>query len=307
MDLEERTLPVTHREAGWRADVFVADALDTSRSSVERLFDTGLVASGSRPLKPGQKGEAGWAVTVRVPPPETLPLEPVAMPLEVVYEDPHIVVLNKPRGLVVHPGSGTREPTLVHGLLARYAGKLSAIGGVERPGIVHRLDKNTSGLLIVARTDVAHRELSRQFAAGEVQKTYVALVEGSIDSIVDVDRPIGRDPQHRQRMAVRADGRPARTRIEPLAVHNGYTLVLAHPRTGRTHQIRVHLRSLGHPIVGDETYGRPGKLLAGQFLHAWRLRFEHPVTGKALAFEAALPSELQAALAGSGIAADVLA
>jgi 23S rRNA pseudouridine1911/1915/1917 synthase len=276
--------------------VFLAERLGTSRSFSQKLLAEGRVRCDGQPVKSSHKVERDSLVVVSVPPPQTLDLTPVSMALDVVYEDEDLVVLNKPRGLVVHPGAGTVAPTLVHGLLARYQDSLSAIGGVERPGIVHRLDKDTSGLLLVARSDLAHRRLSNSFATAQVKKTYVALVVGRMEATVEVDRPIGRDVHQRQKMCVTSTGRAARTRIEPIAVTPLGSVVLAYPRTGRTHQIRVHLRSLGHPVVGDATYGTASDLLDGQFLHAFRIAVEHPTNGRPMAFEAPLPQALTAIL-----------
>jgi 23S rRNA pseudouridine1911/1915/1917 synthase len=286
-------LTVSTEAAGARADVFVAGQLGMSRTQVQRLFEDGRVIWRGRPLKAGAKLEGGQALQVDVPPPAPARLEPVTMPIDVLFEDEHLIILNKRRGLVVHPGSGTHEPTLVHGLLARYQGRLSGIGGVERPGIVHRLDKDTSGLMIVARTDAAHQGLTAAFSAGEVQKTYLALVEGHLSAAaMRIDRPIGRHPRERYKMAVVVGGRRAITRIEQIEERATTTWLRALPRTGRTHQIRVHLASIGHPLIGDAVYGHPSPLLKGHFLHASRLAFQHPVTDEPIEFEAPLPAEL---------------
>jgi 23S rRNA pseudouridine1911/1915/1917 synthase len=251
-------------------------------------------------------------ITVEVPPPVPLELVPEPMPLDIVYEDSALLVVNKPAGLVVHPGAGHATGTLVHGLLAHCGGALSGIGGVRRPGIVHRLDRGTSGLLVVAKTDAAHRALARQLKARSVERVYVALVHGTVtpaEGVVEV--PIGRDPLNRRRMAVRppGGGRPAVTRyrvVERFRRPIPLTRLELRLGTGRTHQIRVHLTHLGAPVVGDPTYRRravgplPPELgarvaaLGGQALHAARLAFDHPESGARLAFEAPLPPALEA-------------
>ncbi|MHB2017724.1 MAG: RluA family pseudouridine synthase [Candidatus Xenobia bacterium] len=279
-----------------RADVFVAARLEVTRSAAQKLFDAGHVQLGGKVLKASYRLRPGDVLQVTVPPPEPCGIEPSDIPLELLHVDDDVIVLNKPRGLVVHPGSGVHRGTLVNALVHRFAGSLSAIGGVERPGIVHRLDKDTSGVMVVARHDRAHQRLSSQFAYGLVKKEYLALAVGRIERVVDVDQPIARHPTQRKRMAVLPGGRRARTVFTPLQAFSGYTLLLAQPHTGRTHQIRVHLRWLGHPILGDTLYGGRSALLVGQFLHARRLEFSHPRTSERLVFEAPLPGELQAVL-----------
>ena len=242
--------------------------------------------------------------------------QPEAIPLRILYEDDELLVLDKPAGMPVHPGPGHAGRTLVNALLA-YCPDLPGIGGVQRPGIVHRLDKDTSGLIVVAKTERAHAGLAAQLKNRQMQKTYLALVEGRVEPPEAlIDAPIGRDPNNRRRMMVRASGgreaqttyrlrtyyparpEPALSRVEGALEGRrpGYSLVEASPITGRTHQIRVHLASIGHPVVGDPVYGRPSRLVARQFLHAWRLAFRHPVDGRELSFEAPLSEELEAAL-----------
>ncbi len=251
---------------------------------------------GSARTKAGERLHAGETVVVEVPPPT--PAEPKAesIPLSILYEDEHLIVLEKPAGMAVHPGPGHGGRTLVNALLA-HCPDLPGIGGVQRPGIVHRLDKDTSGLMLVAKDEKAHRGLTAQLKDREVKKTYLALVEGrpkSDEAIIDA--PVGRDPHNRQRMTITNAGREARTSYTVRTVYKGYSLVEASPVTGRTHQIRVHMASIGHPVVGDAVYGRRSKLVGRQFLHAWRIEFRHPVDGREVAFESPLPDDLASAL-----------
>ena len=287
---------------GERLDLFIARRLsDLTRSRVRKLIDGGAVSiNGETPRKAGVKLAAGQRVRVSVPPPRPPTLLPEPMPLSIVYEDGDLLVIDKPAGLAVHPSPGHSSHTLVHGVLARCP-DLSGIGGEGRPGIVHRLDKDTSGLIIVAKNDAAHVSLARQLKERKVEKTYLALVEGRIEPAEGIiDAPIGRDPRHRKRMAVVEGGREARTRYRLLREVAGRSLVEVRPKTGRTHQIRVHLASIGFPICGDALYGRAASLPAGltrQFLHAHRLAFRHPATGERLELEAPLAEDLAAALA----------
>ena len=262
-----------------------------SRVRLQSFIREGCVLVNGTAARPSQTLRAGDEVRVTVPD----EIEPAAakaqdIALDILHEDQAILVLNKPAGLVVHPGAGNAEGTLVNALLFHCAG-LSVIGGAERPGIVHRLDKETSGCLAVAKTDSAHRSLSGQFADRLVQKTYLALVEG-IPRMPHgkIEAAIGRHAVQRQKMAVSERGRASVTQYRVLASFEGKTLVECQPRTGRTHQIRVHLKHLGHPIVGDPLYGRRGGH-ARHFLHAWKISFTHPETGKAMAFCAPLPPD----------------
>jgi 23S rRNA pseudouridine1911/1915/1917 synthase len=284
-----------------------------SRSRVAQLLADGHVRlNGVLPRK-SERPAPGDVIELELPAPEPVSLEPEAIPLEIVYEDADLAVIDKPAGLVVHPAPGHRGGTLVHALL-HHIGDLSGIGGELRPGIVHRLDKDTSGLLLVAKGDEAHRALASALKRREIGRVYLAAAWGhlSADALV-VDQPIGRSPTHRQRMAVVEGGRPALTRFRRLERWRGADLVRAELETGRTHQIRVHLSWLGHPVVGDEVYGSGGwrgisgvvrgwaqafaKRVPRQFLHAAELRFRHPRTGAWLTFESPLPPELAAAAA----------
>ncbi|HXH22601.1 MAG TPA: RluA family pseudouridine synthase [Dehalococcoidia bacterium] len=294
---------VTADRPGERLDVLVSRAAGLSRAQARRLIERGFVReAGRQRTKPGEKLRGGEVFEVTVPPPASATPQPEAIPLRIVYEDAHLLVVDKPAGMPVHPGPGHSGQTLVNALLA-HCPDLPGIGGVQRPGIVHRLDKDTSGLIIVAKDDAAHRGLTRQLKEREVKKTYLALVVGDLwPPEAMIDAPIGRDPNNRRRMMVRAAGsraagaREAQTLYRVRERFDGYTLVEASPITGRTHQIRVHMASIGHPVAGDPVYGKPSKLVGRQFLHAWRLEFRHPVTRAPLSFEAPLADDLEAAL-----------
>jgi 23S rRNA pseudouridine1911/1915/1917 synthase len=269
------------------------------RSQAKRLIEEGMVRiNGSPHTKAGERLRGGEQVSIRVPAP--VPAEPLPedMPLRILYEDDHLIVVDKPAGMPVHPGPGHSSHTLVNALLG-HCPDLPGIGGVQRPGIVHRLDKDTSGLIIAAKDEKTHIGLSRQLKDREVKKTYLALVEGVVSPAeAIIEAPIGRDPNNRRRMMVRsANGRASTTIYRLRGVYDGKSLIEASPVTGRTHQIRVHMASIGHPVVGDPVYGRPSPLVARQFLHAWRLGFRHPISRADLSFEAPLPEDLESALA----------
>ena len=288
-----------------------------TRSQLQRLIGDGLALVNGSGSKASSKVRRGDRITLTVPPPK--PTEVVAqwMPLTVVHQDEHIAVIDKPAGLAVHPGPGHSDHTLVNALLA-ICPDIQGVGGEIRPGIVHRLDKDTSGLMVVAKTHQAHLDVSGQIKARQVDKGYIALAVGKVEPAVGViDEPIGRDPHHRKRMAVAPDGREARTRYRVLeyivpssgapmpsggvrmpsgGVRPGYSLLEVVLETGRTHQIRVHLSFLGHPLMGDGVYGRSSPLLGRQFLHANRLGFRHPATGEPVEFRSELPPELLSVL-----------
>jgi 23S rRNA pseudouridine1911/1915/1917 synthase len=299
--------------SGERLDVFVARRCPgLSRSRVQRLIREGRVTVGDPPLagRASQRLERGDRVLVRLPPREPDAPRPEPIPLTIVYEDDDLLVVDKPAGLVVHPAAGPpagragmRRGTLAGGLLAQRP-ELAGVGGGERPGIVHRLDRDTSGLLVAAKNEAARANLARQWKERRVEKGYLALVHGRLEPLEGViDAPIGRDPRHRQRMAVIEGGRAARTayrvRQYLIADETGevwYSLVDVRPSTGRTHQIRVHFAALGHPVVSDRVYGRRSPVLGRQFLHAYRLTFRHPADGRPLEFESHLPDDLSLAL-----------
>jgi 23S rRNA pseudouridine1911/1915/1917 synthase len=283
---------------GERLDVFVARRLpELTRSRVRRLIDAGHVTVGGRPpTKAGLALEAGQRVRVTLPRPEASTLEPEPLPLRIVYEDADLLVVDKPPGLAVHPSPGHARGTLVNAVLA-HCPDLSGIGGEGRPGIVHRLDKDTSGLIIVAKNDAAHLSLARQLKERQVEKTYLALVEGRVEPPEGlIDAPVGRHPVHRRKQAVVERGREARTRYRVLREVDRRSLLEVRPETGRTHQIRVHLAHIGHPVAGDPLYGRAHPLLTRQFLHAQRLAFRHPRTGQRIELTAPLPEDLARAV-----------
>ncbi len=296
-----------------RLDAYLARVVpDLSRSHAQKLIESGQVTVNGRPAKPALRLTPGDRVYVRLPEPQPVTLTPEPLRLAVVYEDADLVVVDKPPGLTVHPAPGHPTGTLVNALLA-HCTDLAGVNGDLRPGIVHRLDQDTSGLLVVAKNDGAQLALSRQFAGREVLKAYLALVVGRPQPAGVIDAPIGRHPAQRKRMAVIAEGRPARTQYRVVAQFADAALVVALLETGRTHQVRVHFAAIGHPVVGDSVYGHRSPLVARQFLHAWRLGFRHPRSGAWLEFEAPLPDDLRAALAsllqreGSGRVAERIA
>jgi 23S rRNA pseudouridine1911/1915/1917 synthase len=303
-----QVIAVADEHDGLRLDKFLAGEVPNhSRSQIQRLIDDGRVHLPRLKLvKSNSVVHAGDTVTVEVP--DAAPSSIVAedLPLEILYDDADLVVVNKPAGLVVHPGAGHASGTLVHALL-HHVKDLSGIGGEQRPGIVHRLDKGTSGVMVVAKHDQAHQELARQFHDREVEKEYVALVWGVVHNRRRIDLPIGRDPVHREKVSTRARrARHAVTRVTWARHLPGVTLIRVAIATGRTHQIRVHLAAIGHAIVGDSVYGgvhtrvqhdiRAVQRLARPFLHAERLAFTHPRSGERVSFEAPLPADLLAVL-----------
>lgn len=283
---------VEQEDKGKRLDVFLTEVTQFSRSHVLKLIDDGKVKlSGATPKKSGEKVTVGDTVEVQILPPREISLEPENIPIDIVYEDEDIIVVNKQRGLVVHPAGGSESGTLVNALLY-HATSLSGINGEIRPGIVHRLDKDTSGLLVVAKNDDAHISLSRQLAERTCHRTYVALLEGNVKADKGrIEAPIGRHRGDRKKMAVIDGGRYALTDYEVIKRYEKYTLVQFYLHTGRTHQIRVHAKHIGHPVVGDKTYNtRPDVFgVGGQLLHAKRLEFIHPKTGVEVSFESSLP------------------
>ncbi|MCL5037002.1 MAG: RluA family pseudouridine synthase [Chloroflexi bacterium] len=279
-----------------RLDVFLAGFSELTRSRISRLICCGHVTvDGETVDRPAHFLKGGEEVKVTVPAPEPAVPEPEDIPLDILYEDSDLVIINKQRGMSVHPGAGRVRGTLVSALLHRCT-DLSGIGGVVRPGIVHRLDKDTSGVLIVAKNDRTHLALSRQFSGREVKKHYLALVKGKPKhKEIRVDAPLGRSPSDRKKFVVRQDGRKAITNVSLREPFGDYSLLAINPETGRTHQIRVHLAWLKLPIVGDPVYGS-GKnpwSLSGQFLHAERIVFRHPADNRVMDFTAPLPGELE--------------
>jgi len=302
------SLDVAEGETG-RLDRFLADRLTLSRTRVQKLIDAGHVTVDGRPAKKSESVESGSHISVTLPPPERVDIEAEDLPLDIVYQDDVLLVVNKAAGMVVHPAPGHRSGTLVNALMFQVR-DLAGVGGRLRPGIVHRLDKDTSGLLVVAKTDLAHEKLSEALRGRRVKRLYRAASWGHLaESPLTVDAPIGRDPRHRQRMAVIQGGRRAVTRVRVRERWQRADLIDVSLQTGRTHQIRVHLAHIGHPIVGDAVYG-PGRergmggptrawalelarSVERQFLHAAELVFEHPVSGERMRFRAPLPEELR--------------
>lgn len=302
------TFHVTPELAGIRADIALSRVLEgQTRSQVKRLIEEGNVVIEGEPIKSSRKLEQGEEVRVRIPPPESLEAEPEEIPLSVLYEDEDLIVIDKPAGMTVHPGAGVKRGTLVNALLFRCK-DLSGIGGKIRPGIVHRLDKNTSGVMVVAKNDMSHDSLVRQFKDRTVKKKYIAVVEGAVKKDSgSFSSKIGRHPTHRVKMSSKAaSGRESLTNWKVLKRFEKAALVEAEPKTGRTHQIRVHFSENGHPIVADELYGhkkhrtsrldRAAKAIGRQALHASGLGFTHPRTGKFMEFTAPVPEDMKKAL-----------
>ena len=292
-------LTITSEHAGERLDRSLADALPSfSRARLQTLIREGFVKVNGNTARPRDAVRFGDTVEVREPKIEKIDAQPETMHLDILFEDNDLLVLNKPAGLVVHPGAGQQTGTLVNALLA-HCKNLSGIGGKERPGIVHRLDKETSGVLVVAKNDAAHRDLSKQFAERTTGKTYLALVAGTPrKSSGEIEAPIARHPVHRKKMSVaRRGGRSAKTEYRVVRSSSERSLVECVIHTGRTHQIRVHLHHLGHPVLGDKLYG--GKRAADfprQMLHAWKLTFTHPHSGEHMTFEAPIPADFNEAM-----------
>ena len=291
-------------DARLRLDQFLAKQLpEYSRSRLQQLIRSGFVRLNKQTTRPRQIVRGGDKIHLIEPPLEKIEMRPEPIPLDVLFEDDDLIVINKPADLTVHPGAGQREHTLVNALLS-HCTTLSGIGGKERPGIVHRLDKETSGCLVVAKNDVAHRELSKQFAARTVEKIYLALVAGKLRKPTGViEENIGRHPVQRKRMSVSSKrGRAAKTEYRVIRSSYQASLVECRLHSGRTHQIRVHLHHLGHPVLGDKIYApRFAKNFHRQMLHAWKLGFRHPCTGEWRSFEASLPADFNEAIRAAGL------
>ncbi len=281
------------KDSGIRLDKYLSEQnKDLSRVMIQRLIDSGNVTVNEKIVKASYKVNVGDVIRVVVEEPKETTLKPEKLPLNVVYEDNDIIVINKEKGMVVHPGNGNLEGTLVNAVLERCKGSLSGIGGEIRPGIVHRLDKDTSGLIIVAKNDKAHIKLSEDLKNHNIKKTYLALVRGVVkENEATIDMPIGRSDNVRTKMAVKKNGKNAITHFKVLKRYDGYTLLEIKIETGRTHQIRVHMAEIGYPVVGDMVYsnGKNPFNIEGQMLHAWKLEFNHPITNKKMELEAELP------------------
>lgn len=292
---QERII-ITENEAGMRADVALAQLLEITRSNMQKLLEEGRAVRGHKVIKSNYRVKAGEEILVNLPEPQPLDVQPEDIPLDIIYEDDDVVVVNKARGMVVHPAAGNYNGTLVNALLY-HCKNLSGINGVIRPGIVHRLDKDTSGIMICAKNDSAHLSLSEQIQSKTAQRTYLAVVRGNVknDSGI-IETQIARDKNDRKKMAVVTEGgRQAITEYEVAERFGKYTVVKCRLKTGRTHQIRVHMEYLGYPLVGDPKYS-PMKTpfaINGQALHSLTLSFTHPRTGERLTFEAPLPEDMK--------------
>ena len=293
--MEPILLRASEESKNQRLDAFLASSLDgLTRSQATRLIESGEVAVNGRAVSKSYKLAGGEGIAVTLPEPEPVEAVPQDIPLDVVYEDADVIVVNKPSGMVVHPAPGHPDGTLVNALLYHCAGTLSGVGGALRPGIVHRIDRDTSGLIIAAKNDAAHQCLSAQLADHTLARTYECIVVGALrEDRGTVDAPIARHPTDRKRMAVVAGGREAVTHWEVIARYPGYTHVRCRLETGRTHQIRVHMAYIGHPILGDTVYGTKKEVpgLTGQCLHAVGLRFLHPRTHEVMELSCPLPDE----------------
>ena len=293
MPAREELLTVPAEDTGKRLDAWLAaqPALAMTRSAVQQLLEQGQITRNGKVAKKNDKLQSGDEIRVAVPEPQTLDVLPQDIPLEIIYEDAELLVVNKPKGMVVHPAPGHPDGTLVNALLYHCAGRLSGINGVIRPGIVHRIDRDTSGLLIVAKTDRAHLGLAEQIAAHSFTREYEAVCCGRFkETSGTVHAPIGRDPRDRQKMCVIAtNSKDAVTHYTVLTQYERYAHIRCRLETGRTHQIRVHMKQIGHPVYGDAVYGKAEKGVEGQCLHAKKIGFVHPVTGEYLEFDSPLP------------------
>ena len=263
-----------------------------SREAIQRMIKDGQILVNGKQEKPSYKTSVGDVITIEQKEAEEIELKPQEMPLDIIYEDEDILIINKEKGIVVHPGNGNPDGTLVNAVMAKCKDSLSGIGGKIRPGIVHRIDKDTSGLIIIAKNDTAHINLSEQIQKREVKKTYISLVRGKVkENQATINMPIGRSTKDRKKMAVTKTGKEAITHFKVIERYQEYTLLEVKIETGRTHQIRVHMAEIGYPIIGDEVYsnGKNPFNVKGQMLHAAKLEFKHPVTGKEIKVEAPLP------------------
>ncbi|MBQ7039932.1 MAG: RluA family pseudouridine synthase [Clostridia bacterium] len=281
---------------GIRLDKFLAEKTDKTRSFIQKAIDDGCVTVNGRPAQTKTKLKLGDEIDFSEPEIKSAEIVPQDIPLEIVYEDDDLIIINKPKGMVVHPAPGNPDNTLVNAVMAHCGERLSTINSVIRPGIVHRIDKDTSGLLVIAKNDESHLKLSEQFKVHSIERVYTAVVKGSFkETTGTVNAPIGRHPVHRKKMAVTdKNSKSAVTHFKVLEELSGYTLVECRLETGRTHQIRVHMSYIGHTLLGDTLYGDKNKLkIEGQVLHAGVLGFNHPRTGEFMRFESPIPKEFQ--------------
>lgn len=284
------------KEETKRIDAYLAEKTENSRVAIQRLIEEEKIKVNGNKTKASYKVQEGDKITIEEVQAKAIDLKAQEIPIDILYEDKDIIVVNKPKGMVVHPANGNLDGTLVNAIMAICKDSLSGIGGKIRPGIVHRLDKDTSGVLIVAKNDKAHINLSEQIKNHEVEKTYIALVRGTVkENEATINMPIGRSSKDRKKMAVTKNGKNAVTHFKVLKRHNNYTLLEVKIETGRTHQIRVHLSEIGYPIIGDTTYsnGKNEWGIVGQCLHAKSIKFKHPTTGKEMLVEAPIPAYFQ--------------
>ena len=289
-------IKVEKLEAGKRIDTYITSKSEYSRAMIQKMMDNGNILVNGKKVKVSYKVQADDEITIKEQAAKEISLEAQDIPIEVLYEDNDIIVVNKPKGMVVHPANGNPDGTLVNAIMSICKDSLSGIGGEIRPGIVHRLDKDTSGALIVAKNDKSHIKMSEQIKNHEVEKTYIALVKGFVkENEATIDMPIGRSLKDRKKMAVRKEGKNAVTHFKVIERFPNYTLLEVKIETGRTHQIRVHLSEIGYPIVGDEVYsnGKNEWNIHGQCLHAKSLKFKHPITEKEMCIEAPIPEYFQ--------------
>ncbi len=296
--MEQRELTLAPESVGLRLDRWLAEQCpDLSRSQLQNLIEAGSVTCNGSPLNKKDKLKAGQTILLTLPDPQPIEAQPQNIPLDIVYEDDSLLVVNKPKGMVVHPAPGNPDGTMVNALLWHCAGRLSGIGGAIRPGIVHRIDKDTSGLLVVAKTDAAHQALTEQMSVHSIHRVYHAVVYGNLKEDTGfVEAPIGRDPKDRKKMAVtQQNSKYAYTGWQGLERFGNFTYIACKLKTGRTHQIRVHMASIGHPLAGDAVYGPKNciRSLNGQCLHAKELGFVHPATGEWMQFDSSLPDWFQ--------------
>ncbi|MBR1802501.1 MAG: RluA family pseudouridine synthase [Clostridia bacterium] len=287
------------KEENERIDSYLAKTQELSRVMVTKLIEQEQIQVNGKKVKPSYKVQTGDSITIEIPEPKETTLKAQEIPLQIVYEDKDIIVVNKEKGMVVHPANGNPEGTLVNAVMAHCKGKLSGIGGELRPGIVHRLDKDTSGLLIIAKNDKAHINMSKSIQNREVKKIYIALVRGVVpENEATINMPIGRSTKDRKKMAVTKNGKEAITHFQVLKRYEKYTLLQIKIDTGRTHQIRVHMAEIGYPVVGDSVYsnGKNEFGVEGQMLHAKSLDFEHPITKQPMHLEAPLPEYFEEVL-----------